>query len=143
MDDNPREAQGDADEVAAVTRIDEAWNRAYAEGDRSPLQDILADDFVAVAPTGHLVSKAQLMQPPPEAALEVRFSEGWVRCWGATAVTRGRIHVRTPSTTIEHRFMRVYAKRAGRWQAVSVQVVPLPDRPPAPPPAGAVPPPSD
>jgi len=134
MDERERSAQGDAEDIAAVTRIDQAWNEAYVKGDRSVLQDLLSDDFVAVAHTGQVVSKAQLMQPPPEPALEVRFSEGWARCWGATAVTRGRIQVRTPSTTIEHRFMRVYAKRAERWQAVAVQVVPVPDRPPGLPP---------
>jgi ketosteroid isomerase-like protein len=124
--------------VAIVTQLDQAWNQAYVAGDRSPLQDILSDDFVAVAPTGEQVSKSQLMQPPAEAALEVRFSEFWLRCWGATAATRGRIHVRTASTTIEHRFMRVYAKRAGRWQAVGVQVVPIPGHPSAQPPAPKV-----
>jgi len=130
--------RGDLDDIAAVTRLDEAWNQAYVEGDRSVLQDILSDDFTAVAHTGQLVSKAQLMQPPAESAIEVRFSEGWLRCWGATAVSCGRIHVQTASMTIEHRFMRVYAKRDGRWQAVGVQVVPLPGREPAPPPAAPI-----
>jgi ketosteroid isomerase-like protein len=135
MDDRAERRTQDApDDVAIVTQLDQAWNRAYVDGDRSALQDILSDDFVAVAPTGQHVSKSQLMQPPPEAALEVCFSEFWVRCWGATAATCGRIHVRTASTTIEHRFMRVYAKRDGRWQAVAVQVVPIPGQPPAQPP---------
>jgi hypothetical protein len=82
-----------------------------------------------------LVSKSQLMQPPPEPALEVTFSERWLRCWGTTATICGRIHVQTQSRTIEHRFMRVYAKRGERWQAVAVQLVPIPGRPaPDPPP---------
>ena len=132
--DEPQ-AQGDSVDVAMVAQLDQAWNQAYVAGDRSPLQHILSDDFVAVAHTGQLVGKAQLMQAPAEAALEVRFSEPWLRCWGATAATCGRIYVQTASMIIEHRFMRVYAKRAGRWQAVGVQVVPLPDRTPAPPPA--------
>ena len=91
IDDSKQQAHGDPNDVAAVTRLDHAWNQAYVKGDRSVLQDILSDDFVAVAPAGQLVSKSQLMQPPPESALEVRFSEGWVRCWGATATSCGRI----------------------------------------------------
>ena len=130
-----RRPPDDLDDAAIVTQLDQAWNHAYVAGDRSALQDVLSDDFVAIAHTGQQVSKAQLMQPPPEPALEVRFSEFDVRCWGATATTCGRIHVRTASATIEHRFMRVYARRAGRWQAVSVQVVPIPERPAAQPPA--------
>jgi len=126
---------GDApDDIEAVTRLDKAWNDAYVKGDRSVLKDILAEDFVGVAHTGQLVKKSQLLQPPPEPALETAFSEGWVRCWGPVATTGGRIYVRTPSMTIEQRFMRVYAKREERWQAVTVQVVPIPGRTPAPPP---------
>lgn len=125
------------DDIAIVTRLDQAWNQAYVENDRSVLQHILSDDFVAVAHTGQLVSKSQLMQPPAEPALEVRFSDFWLRCWGTTAATCGRIYVRTQSMTIEHRFMRLYAKHAERWQAVCVQVVPLPDRQPASPPAAS------
>jgi Domain of unknown function (DUF4440) len=135
MDDD----RGDGDDLAAVTQLDQAWNQAYVRGERGVLAEILSDDFVAVAHSGQLVSKSQLMQPPAEAALEVRFSEGWVRCWGATAVSCGCIHVRTPSTTIDHRFMRVYAKRAGRWQAVGVQVVPIAGKEAAPPPPPVAP----
>jgi ketosteroid isomerase-like protein len=133
MNESERQAYDD-DDVAAVTRLDDAWNEAYVRGDRSVLRDILSDDFVAVAHTGQLVNKSQLVQPPPEAAVQVTFSERWVRCWGATATACGRIYVQTPSRTIEHRFMRVYARRGERWQAVAVQVVPAPDRPPPDPP---------
>jgi Domain of unknown function (DUF4440) len=138
MDDDEHQSRGASDDIAAVTLLDDAWNQAYVEGDRSVLRDILSDDFVAVAHTGQLVTKSQLLQPPAESAIVVRFSEGWVRCWDATAITRGRIHVQTASMTFEHRFMRVYAKRAERWQAVGVQVVPVADRQPGQPPAPAV-----
>ena len=134
MDDSEDRRAREAEDVATITALDQAWNQAYVKNDRSALADILSDDFVAVAHTGQLVSNAQLLQPPPEPAIEVRFSEFSLRCWGATATTCGRIRVQTASMTIEHRFMRVYAKRDERWQAVSVQVVPVPDRPPAPPP---------
>jgi len=132
MDDDEHPPRGASDDLAAVTQLDEAWNQAYVDGDRNVLRDILGDDFVAVTHTGESVTKSQLLQPPVEAAIEVRFSENWVRCWNATAITCGRIYVRTASMTIEQRFMRVYAKRAERWQAVGVQVVPVADRQPAP-----------
>ncbi|MDH5674079.1 MAG: nuclear transport factor 2 family protein [Myxococcales bacterium] len=117
-------ASAEAD-IAVVTALDQAWNRAYEQGDRSPLSDVLSDDFVATTEAGQEVGKAQLLQDPPEAALEVRVDEFSIRCWGDTAITRGRIQVRTPSRFSDQHFMRVYARRAGSWQAVSLQVVPV------------------
>lgn len=137
MDTVPDTDEAEAD-IRAVTALDQAWNQAYVRGDRAPLAEILSADFVGVTPAGEEVPRSLLLQAPKEAATQVRFSELALRCWGSTATTRGRIFVETPSGVIEQRYMRVYAKREGRWWAVSVQVVPLPGRaaaeprPPAP-----------
>jgi ketosteroid isomerase-like protein len=56
-----------AEDETQVRRLDSAWNDAYARNDRSPLADILANDFVAVLPSGETVSKAALMVEPPPA----------------------------------------------------------------------------
>jgi ketosteroid isomerase-like protein len=56
----------------------------------------------------------------------VTFSEFDVRVFGATAFTRGRIRVEPPGgEPREQRFFRPYAKQAGRWSAVAVQVFPI------------------
>ena len=76
---------------------------------------------VAVAADGPTVSKAQLMQPG-SAPRAIAFSEQSLRLFESTAVTRGRLRLEHEGGRIDQRFMRVYAKRDGRWHAVAVQV---------------------
>jgi ketosteroid isomerase-like protein len=115
------------DDETEVLRLDSAWNDAYRRNDRSPLADILADDFSAAMPSGDPVTKASLMvAPPPGTAISVVFSEQSVRVFGDTAISRGRLQLALTDRRVDQRFLRVYAKRGGRWQAVSVAVSPLP-----------------
>lgn len=139
--DTPPDSSDTESDIRAVTELDQAWNQAYVRGDRGPLREILSFDFVAITPAGEEIPRSRLLQAPEQAATQVRFSELALRCWGATATTRGRILVETPSEVIEQRYMRVFSKRDGRWWAVTVQVVPLPGRSVAkpPPPAAAEP----
>ncbi|MFI4973555.1 MAG: nuclear transport factor 2 family protein [Caulobacterales bacterium] len=104
--------------------MDSAWNDAYLRNDRSPLAQILADDFAAVLPSGEPVSKASLMITPPP-ALSAAFSEQSVRVFGDAAVSRGRLRLELTDRKVDQRFLRVYARRGGRWQAVSVAVTPV------------------
>jgi ketosteroid isomerase-like protein len=115
----------DADEEAAVRRLDDAWNDAYRRHDRSPLAQILADDFAAVLASGEPITKASLMIDPPGRALSVTFSEQAVLVFGDAAVSRGRLRLELADRQIDQRFLRVYARREGRWQAVSVAVTPV------------------
>jgi hypothetical protein len=113
-----------ADE-AEVLRLDEAWNEAYRRQVRSPLAAILADDFTAWTAAAEPVSKAMLMVDPPERAISVRFSEQAVEVFGETAITRGRLTLQLQDRLVDQRFLRVFARRDGRWQAVSVAVTPV------------------
>jgi ketosteroid isomerase-like protein len=113
-----------ADDEAEVRRLDGAWNDAYRRNDRSPLADILADDFAAVLPSGESVSKAALMVTPPP-ALSARFSEQSVLVFGDTGISRGRLQLELPDRNVDQRFLRVYSRRDGRWRAVSVSVTPV------------------
>ena len=112
------------DDEAEVLRLDSAWNGAYVRNDRSPLADILADDFAAIMPSGDAVSKAALMVNPPP-ALSAAFSEQSVQMFGDTAVSRGRLMLELTDRKVDQRFMRVFARRQGRWRAVSVSVTPV------------------
>ncbi len=105
----------------AVDAIDRAWNAAYEQNERDRLGDILANDFIAVTADGQTVTKTQLMQPST-APRSIAFSERSVELFGTTAITRGRLSLEHAEGSIDQRFMRVYAKRDGRWQAVAVQV---------------------
>jgi ketosteroid isomerase-like protein len=113
-----------ADDEAEVCRLDGAWTQAYLLNDRSRLADILADDFAALMPTGEPVSKASLMVNPPP-AISAAFSEQAVLVFGDAAVSHGRLQLELTDRRVDQRFLRVFAKRDGRWRAVSVAVSPV------------------
>lgn len=109
---------------AEVLRIDSAWNEAYRRHDRTPLAQILADDFSGWTPSGEPVTKAMLMIDPPQTAKSVVFGEQSVRVFGGTAISRGRLQLELAGGDVDQRFLRVFAKRDGCWRAVSVAVTP-------------------
>ncbi len=111
------------DDTELVLRLDRAWNDAYVRNERSALADILADDFRGTLPDGRTIGKSQLLQPTEPRP--VWFRELSLEVYGPAAVSRGRIRVQHPEGAAEQRFVRVYARREGRWQAVSVHVFPL------------------
>ena len=108
----------------AVRKLDQAWNEVYLRNDRSAFAEILADDFCATFSDGRTANKVDLMKPTPEGA-KVRFSEPGVQIFSPTAVTRGRVRIEHPDRVVDQRYVRVYAKRAIGWQAVSVFVFPV------------------
>lgn len=113
------------DDEAEILRLDSAWNEAYRRHDRAPLAQILADDFTGLTPSGEPITKAMLMVDPPRAARSVAFSEPFVRVFANTAISRGRLQLEFEDRRLDQRFLRVFAKREGRWRAVAVAVTPL------------------
>ena len=113
------------DDEADVLRLDEAWNEAYRQHDRSPLAPILSDDFAALTASGDPITKASLMINPPGRARSVTFSDQEVRVFGDTAFSRGRLKLELEDRSLDQWFLRVFAKRDSRWQAVSVAVTPF------------------
>jgi ketosteroid isomerase-like protein len=112
----------DADQLR---RLDDRWNEAYRRQDRKPLHEILADDFTGIAPSGHAITKSDLIVDPDERAIAVAFSEETVRTFGDAGVTTGRLQLEFADRRVDQRYLRVYARRDGSWQAVSVSVTPL------------------
>jgi ketosteroid isomerase-like protein len=116
-----------ADE-AQILRLDNEWNEAYRRRDRSPLADIIADDFTGLTALGEPITKALLMiNPSANVVKSVTFSEQYVRVFGDTGISRGRLQIGMDDgrIAIDQRFLRVFAKRDGIWQAVSVAVTPI------------------
>jgi ketosteroid isomerase-like protein len=110
-----------AEDEAQILRLDSAWNEAYLRNDRAPLAHILADDFTALDLAGAPFTKAMLMINPPPAR-SATFSEQFVRVFGDTGISRGRLQLELDDRPVDQRFLRVFAKRVGIWQAVSVSV---------------------
>ncbi|GAA4023441.1 hypothetical protein GCM10022631_42700 [Deinococcus rubellus] len=106
----------------AVLILDDAWNAAYTSRDTQALAELIADDWLGFLPDGAAVGKAALLRAlsvyPDELLV---FERRAAQVCGDTAFTRGQL-----STNGVHAqgFLRVYARRAGQWQAVAVQVVP-------------------
>lgn len=111
-----------ASDLDAVLALDDAWNAAYHHHDPKRMAMILADDWLAFFPDGQAVFKRDLLEGmrynPPAALM---FERHAARVYGDAAVTRGTLYANGRRV---QSFLRVYARRGGKWRAVSVQVVP-------------------
>ena len=117
-----------AENEAQILRLDNEWNEAYRRRDRSPLAHILADDFTGLTALGEPITKALLMiNPSADMVKSVTLSEQYVHVFGGTGVSRGRLQIELNDgrIAIDQRFLRVFSKRDGIWQAVSVAVTPV------------------
>ena len=117
-----------ADDEAQILRLDNEWNEAYRRLDRSPLAHILADDFTGLTALGEPITKALLMiNPSGDGVKSVTFSEQYLCVFGGTGISRGRLQIGMEDgrIAINQRFLRVFARRDGIWQAVSVAVTPV------------------
>jgi ketosteroid isomerase-like protein len=116
-----------ADDEAQILRLDNEWNEAYRRADRSPLAHILADDFTGWTSLNEPITKAILMINPPGGRPGMAtFSEQYVRVFGDTGISRGRLQLADEGRiVVDQRFLRVFAKREGIWRAVSVAVTPV------------------
>jgi ketosteroid isomerase-like protein len=117
------------EDEAEILRLDREWNEAYVRRDRSPLAEILADDFTGLTPSGQAITKALLIggDPGTSAVKSVSFTEQEVHVFGDTAISRGRLRLEVDDLRIDQRFLRVFAKRDGIWRAVAVSVTPVAD----------------
>jgi ketosteroid isomerase-like protein len=117
-----------ADPEAEVLKAEEEFRLAKLNADVTALQQILADDYYGTNQYGASRDKAALMdlfrqgfrlsslkQPKPEA-----------RIAGDLAIVTGSMTEVNPGGEEKLRFVRVYVKRAGRWQLLSsAQLIPV------------------
>lgn len=115
---------------AELRQIEETRRHAIATGDTKTLDRIYADDFVAIAGNGQVITKTDLFAVLARNDPSVVFTtdEINVRIFGETAVFTGRLTGRAQDGTVVSvgRFTHVFVKRAGRWQCVAGQSTPLP-----------------
>ena len=115
-----------SEDEQTIRELDHRWNEVYLRNDRAAFAEILADDFHAQFANGLTGGKNDLMRPTPVAA-KVIFSdsESGIRVFAPTAITWGRVRIEHPDRVVDQRFVRVYSKRQGHWQAVFVFVSPV------------------
>jgi ketosteroid isomerase-like protein len=114
-----------------ILALEATWSVAPLEGDLQTVSRVTADDWVGVAPTGAVMSKADLLEmlslhPAPFESATYDQVELYV--YGQTAVVTSLFRGEGKDVTFEQRFMRVYTNRDGQWQCVATQVVPIPEQ---------------
>jgi len=114
---------------AALSELNQDNVQAFLHSDVARYRDLLADDFTAILADGRLINKAEFLrlQRPgvPAPVADFHLDEVVIRQYGDTALVNGRIAYRRPDgVAVQRRYLDVYVRRAGRWQAVSRQLTP-------------------
>jgi ketosteroid isomerase-like protein len=130
-DDGERRSEGE------VRELEGQLARAVVRGDRAFFERVLADDFTHTSHSGAFKTRAQWLAEArasdrAEAKVAATRYEAMevddlaVRVYGDTAVVTGRTTPRGRNAkgqpiAGQYRFLRVWVKRQGRWQAVAFQ----------------------
>lgn len=112
-----------------ILALEATWGVAPLKGDIETARRVTADDWIGVAPTGEVMSKADLIEmlSSSPAPFETAFyDQVQLSVYGHTAVVTSLFCGKDEEFKFKQRFMRVYANRDGQWQCVATQVVPLP-----------------
>ncbi|CAA9242207.1 MAG: hypothetical protein AVDCRST_MAG04-1681 [uncultured Acetobacteraceae bacterium] len=112
-------------DLDALLALNNDYIRSVQNGDVRRFSEILADDFLCSNPDGSLVDKAGFLAHTarPVMVRGLAAEDVKVRVLGDIAI----IHARTSYTTAEGerrngRYTDVWARRDGRWLAVSAHV---------------------
>ncbi len=132
---------------AELLKIERDWANAYKTKDAATIRRIVADDAVLTGPDGSTGTKADEVQLAETGAFT---SDSWEMVdakvtvldanaafmTGRTVVKNGKLKDPKSGQTMdisgEYRFLDVYAKRNGTWQAVGSQVTKIQALPPSP-----------
>ena len=122
MEIAPAVARSDLKHLMALNRD---YIHSVQHGDVTRFKAILAEDFLCSNPDGSLVDKAQFLEQTarPVTISGLEAHDVRVRILGDVAIIHARTSYVTPSG--EHRSGRytdVWARRGGRWLAVSAHV---------------------
>ena len=119
--------------MAEVERLEKELVAAIAKTDLATYDRIVADDYIAFQASGKESTKAEIMASYRAGTLHytgLEIFEVRGRVFGDTAV----VSARTKGTRREGdhdvpnnvQYIRVYARRDGRWRAVAQKAAPLP-----------------
>jgi ketosteroid isomerase-like protein len=126
-------ASGASRATRELRRLEREWSDAFNERDARTLNRLLAKDFVFVDQTGEVMNKAEYIDMVVN---HIRVISGDIhgldiRIHGSTGIAVARF---TGTTTFDghestgsFRFIDVWAKKNGRWVAVSSQDTVIPD----------------
>lgn len=125
---------------AEIIKLEREWVGALKNGDADTVRRIMSDDIVITNADGSTPTKADEVQAIQSGAVTMEAMEIFdpkvtvldannAFVTGRGAIKNGRLKVPNSTRPIdisgEYRFLDVYAKRDGRWQAVASQITPI------------------
>ena len=121
-----------------LIKLEEEWHNAYVKRDATPLEKILADEYIAVGGSGRSINKTQTVEGLKKDRATYDYSTPYdmdFRFYDDAVVVVGRTKEKGKNQdgtefSVEYRWTDVFVKRDGRWQCVAAQVVRIP--PPKP-----------
>lgn len=143
----PAETVNVASIEAELKKLESDWSNAFRTKDADTVRRILADNIVLTYPDGSTGTKADEVQMAETGAFSAdswEIAESKVTVLdadaaymtGRTVVKNGKLKDPKSGQTIdisgEYRFLDVYAKQNGRWQAVASQVTKIAGAAPSP-----------
>jgi ketosteroid isomerase-like protein len=125
-------------DVARLTQLSNAWDKAIVAKDRAAVAGNMREDFRIIDGQGEIGSKQQFVEDILDPKLVIdpyTVDEFDVRLYGEVALLSGRTHMtgKHDGKPFEsnYRYIDIYVKRSGEWRIVSVQITRLP-KPAAP-----------
>lgn len=112
-----------------IDQLEEAWRSAVLKGNTTAMDSLLADDYMAITPSGTLQTKEETLTSLRNGQVHftsLEISDRKVRFYGTTALVTSRAEVN--GTTAEgdvsgsYRYTRVYVRDVrGAWKIVSFE----------------------
>jgi ketosteroid isomerase-like protein len=116
-----------------ILAIEEQWAKAIERQDGAAFERLAAEDFRFLEENGRWLNRAEYIAARshnPDNVTSAVQDEIEVRQYGDAAIATGRsiLHGTRDGAPFVYRFrwMDVYVRRDGRWQAVSAQLTPVP-----------------
>jgi ketosteroid isomerase-like protein len=112
-----------------IEQLENTWRNAMLHGNIASMDGLLADDYMAITPTGILQSKEQALSSLRSGAVKFNsldVSDRKIRIYGTTALVTSRAEVTgsSPEGNLSgsYRYTRVYVRDIrGVWRIVSFE----------------------
>jgi ketosteroid isomerase-like protein len=124
---------GDKEDVAKLTELSNAWDRAIVAKQEAAVAGNMAEDFRIIDGYGNVDGKQKFVEDilDPRLTIDPYTVEDFeVRLYGDTALLSGRTFMtgKYEGKPFEsnYRYIDVYVRRNGEWKIVSVQITKYP-----------------
>ena len=112
-------------DLASLLELNEAYIRSVEAGDVRRFGELLADDFLCSLPDGSLIDRERFLEHTarPVTISHLEAHDVRVRIMGDIAIIHGRTtYTASDGRAGSGRYTDVWARRQGRWVAVSAHV---------------------